>query len=435
MSSAQFGVVSSGPAAGSTEDNTIDFEALPAQFKEALNADDFVIYGKASIEQYDTDDIPTMIEMDALEDALGRFFSSKTAPGIISVGHQDIPIGVPLESYTLDEPRTIQVGDESYEFDAGDELTAHVEDADDDGRPELWLPSNIDGDTEMGKRMRLQALTGRLNGYSVTVRRNKAEGTDEGRRITECDLHAVTVGTDEQIKNKGSEFDVAEFKALFGPAPTGTDDTIVNTIVEGLRDGFDNMSIFDKVLGQELEQKGKELQGQADDDEEQTTDDTTEEKSESPETETESEDEPEEQKLDTEELAHAMAEAMGISPEEAMAMLQGEADVDDDEAEEDPEEGEMKSEEKSEETESGLSEDELDQKLEETGFVTKDELDTMLSEQAEEFKGAVGEIFDGVAEEVEGKMETGSTPEPTNGDTTEQLTNQINTARERQGSK
>jgi len=36
--------------------------------------------------------------------------------------------------------------------------------------------------------------------------------TQEGRVVTDCDLHAVTIGTGEQIKNKGSQFDVASFK-------------------------------------------------------------------------------------------------------------------------------------------------------------------------------------------------------------------------------
>jgi hypothetical protein len=86
---------------------------------------------------------------------------------------------------------------------------SHVEDADGDGRPELWLAANISNDNEMSKKTRILAAQGDLNGFSVTVHRNDDEVTSEGRYVTECDLHAVTIGTDEQIKNPGSEFDVA----------------------------------------------------------------------------------------------------------------------------------------------------------------------------------------------------------------------------------
>lgn len=206
------GVLST-PAVAHKADNRVKTSGLPPEAQEAVEADDFIIYGKASIEQYDDDEVPTLIEMDALEGALDRFFDSETSPGIISRHHQDIPIGRPLREYTLDEAVSVDVGDESYEFEAGETLETHVEDADGDGRPELWLVANIGNDTEIGKKSRLKALTGELSGYSVTVHRNRDENTNEGRKILECDLHAVTLGTDDQIKNKGSEFDVAEFKA------------------------------------------------------------------------------------------------------------------------------------------------------------------------------------------------------------------------------
>lgn len=198
--------------------NEIDVEALPEEHQRALEADDFYIYGKASIEQWDDDDVPTKIEMDALEDALDRFFESEAAPGIISRYHQDIPVGRPVREVELKEDVTIQLaspeGDpETYEFGAGDTLRTHVEDGDDDGKPELWLASNLANDTEPAKRARLLALQGDLDGYSVTIHRNDDELTQEGRKVTKCDLHAVTLGTGEQIKNSGSTFDVAEFKA------------------------------------------------------------------------------------------------------------------------------------------------------------------------------------------------------------------------------
>lgn len=223
--------------------NEIDTEALPEAYQAALEADDFIIYGKASIEQWDDDDMPTLIEMDALEDALERFFESEAAPGIISRYHQDIPVGKPVREYTLDEATelTLSTPDddpETYSFEAGDTLRSHVEDGDGDGRPELWLASNLAADTEPAKRARLLALQGDLDGYSVTIHRNRDELTQEGRRVTKCDLHAVTLGTGEQIKNAGSTFDVAEFKSTLRAAadlPGETYDAITQAVTSALR--------------------------------------------------------------------------------------------------------------------------------------------------------------------------------------------------------
>jgi hypothetical protein len=192
--------------------NKVDLEALEGALREAVEADDFYVYGKASIEQWDDDHPPTYIQMDALEEALDRYFRSEVAPGIISRHHQDIPVGVPVESFEFSEDTTLEIDGETYQFAAGDEAHTHVEDADGDGQPELWLAANISNDTEMGKKTRVLAAQGDLNGFSVTVHRNDDELTSEGRYVTECDLHAVTIGTDDQIKNPGSEFDVADFK-------------------------------------------------------------------------------------------------------------------------------------------------------------------------------------------------------------------------------
>lgn len=193
--------------------NKLDTEALSEEQVDAIEADDFIIYGKASIEQYDEDDVPTLINMDALEDALDRYFQSETAPGIISRFHMDLPVGVPLETHTLNDEATVQLPNgETHHYDAGEKIESEVREGA-DGRPELWLVSNIDNGSELGKRTRLQILSGELDGYSVTIRRNDYEMTSEGREVTECDLHATTIGTEHEIKNKGSTFDVAEFKA------------------------------------------------------------------------------------------------------------------------------------------------------------------------------------------------------------------------------
>jgi len=194
------------------DSNEVDLAALDGELREAVEADEFYVYGKASVEQWDDDEPPTLIQMDALEQALDRYFSSETAPGIISRHHQDIPVGTPVRSFEFSEATTLEIDGETYEFEAGDEVRTHVQDADGDGRPELWLAANIDGETEMGKKTRVLAAQGDLNGFSVTVHRNQDETTQEGRLVTDCDLHAVTIGSDEQIKNPGSEFDVADFK-------------------------------------------------------------------------------------------------------------------------------------------------------------------------------------------------------------------------------
>jgi len=58
------------------------------------------------------------------------------------------------------------------------------------------------------------ALRDDLDGFSVTIHRNEDRVTEEGGTIvTEADLHAVTIGTAEQIRNEGSEFDVASYSA------------------------------------------------------------------------------------------------------------------------------------------------------------------------------------------------------------------------------
>ncbi|MEE6210844.1 hypothetical protein U3A55_11865 [Salarchaeum sp. III] len=199
--------------------NELDVESLPAEYQQALEAEDFLVYGKASIEQYDRTDDPIKIEMEALEDALDRFFKSENAPGIISLYHDDIPVGVPVKQHELDEAASIQLESpdgepEVYEFDAGDVLTTHVEDGDGDGRPELWLLSNLANDSEVAKQTRLRALEGDLNGYSVTIHRNRDEETETGRLVKKCDLHAVTLGEGEIVKNAGSTFGVAEYQAF-----------------------------------------------------------------------------------------------------------------------------------------------------------------------------------------------------------------------------
>ena len=198
------------------DSNRVDLTSLEPAEREAVEADDFYVYGKASIEQWDDDEPPTFIQMDALEAALDRFFESESAPGIISRHHQDIPVGIPVESFEFADDTTLEIAGETYQFEAGDVAESHVQDADGDGRPELWLAANISNDNEMARKTRVLAMRDELDGFSVTVHRNEDELTQEGRVVTDVDLHAVTIGTGDQIKNPGSEFDVAATKGPLG---------------------------------------------------------------------------------------------------------------------------------------------------------------------------------------------------------------------------
>lgn len=200
----------------------IDPQDPPEEFAEALQADSFILYGKASIEQFDrggeTSDVPEILDMDAIEAALDRFFESEKAPGIVSIAHDDIPVGRPLREYTLDEDATIEVDGEIYEFEAGETLTTHVEDGDGDGKPELWALSDIANDTDIARKVRLAVLMGELDGYSVTFGRH-ADGVEPegpGRRVKSLDLFSWTLAPGDMVANPGAEFDLAAFKAKLG---------------------------------------------------------------------------------------------------------------------------------------------------------------------------------------------------------------------------
>lgn len=218
----------------------LDADNPPEEFAAALEAEDFILYGKASIEQLDRggEDSPTReiidLSPDVVSNALERFFESKKAPGIVSLTHDDIPVGRPLREYTLEESAAIQVGDETYEFDAGETLSTHVEDGDGDGRPELWALSDLANDTPLARKVRLAVLLGDLDGYSITFGRNDTQPETGGRRVTEWDLFSWTLAPSEMVANPGAEFDLAGFKARldrYPPAPGADDATAGSTTV------------------------------------------------------------------------------------------------------------------------------------------------------------------------------------------------------------
>jgi len=179
--------------------NTITREDVPDEWEEPVfDADDFILYGPASVEQVDKEG--QEIRMEALDGALDRYFESEEAPGIISMKHNDVPVGVPARQWTTDENvlRSEVRGDRMY------------------------LVANLANDTEKAKEARLRALNGTFDGYSVTVYSKEYGRDEDGNKITtKCDLHAVTLGSDDQIVNPDATFDVVDYKSfdnrLIGP--------------------------------------------------------------------------------------------------------------------------------------------------------------------------------------------------------------------------
>lgn len=198
-------------AADNVYEREIDLESLPEGYREAVEADDFIVYGKASVEQYDRGNPdegqpPQKLEMDALVDALSQYLDAPSN-GAISFGHDDVIVGRVIQEYTFDEAREFEVGNETFQVDAGETVSTHVE------NDEFWIVANIGNATYIERKVRILSLAGVLNGFSVTVVPRDWAETDAGQRVTALDWHSVTVGTDEQILNPDAEYGVAAFKA------------------------------------------------------------------------------------------------------------------------------------------------------------------------------------------------------------------------------
>lgn len=220
----QFGVVASQGRGSRTairqrpqHRQLVDVEALPREQREAIEADDFVIYGKASVEKYDNDAPSQLLTMKALEDAKHQLFES----GQISRRHKDVKVGEILPSYKLEEPTTVVVGDEVHEYPAGHVLETKAEDG------AMWLVANLNNNTEIARETRYKSLTGDLDGFSVTIFAKETTPTQKGERVDALDWHSVTIGEDDKIKNPGSRFGVAEFK-LFEDGEQVVDDLIAD---------------------------------------------------------------------------------------------------------------------------------------------------------------------------------------------------------------
>lgn len=201
-------------ADGDAYERRIDSSDLPEDYQEALNADSFILFGKASIQQYDKgnprEGQPRQkLDMGALSEALPEYLDADTSAGNISFGHQDVEVGRAIDSYTLNEPTEIEVDGDTHEFDAGDTLETHV----DEDAGEFWIVADLFNEKYFHRKTRLLTLAGALDGFSVTVVAREWEETDAGQYVTALDWHSTTIGTGDQILNPGSEFGVAEFKA------------------------------------------------------------------------------------------------------------------------------------------------------------------------------------------------------------------------------
>lgn len=266
--SGRFAPLTDGPV---RTDRQFDLQNLSAEEREVLTADEFIIYGKANIEQWNEPapgEDPIYIEMEALEERLDQLLALDN----LSRRHDDTKVGDFRAEHTLESDATIHLDDgETLRFGAGETLRTGViregealpgdnGTADEDA---LWLVANVYGkdDTEgsvLSYETRLGAYYGHLDGFSVTVYRREYDDTDRGAVISELDFLAVTIGEDELIKNKGSTFGVAEFQALF--APTATDDAGQSASIEEtaevaaarLRDRL-TMGVFKNLFSQSRE--------------------------------------------------------------------------------------------------------------------------------------------------------------------------------------
>ena len=224
--SGSFSPIGHGPVRTDTE---FDLQNLTEEEQEVVTAEEFIIFGKASIEQWNEPgpgEEHLYIEMDALEERLDQLLALDN----LSRRHDDTKVGEFREEHTLDEATTLHLDDdETLRFDAGDTLRTQViregeslpgdnGTADEDA---LWLVANVYGKNNvkgsvLSEETRLSSYYGHLDGFSVTIYTREYDRVEKGKVAQEVDFLAVTIGEDEMIKNKGSHFGVAEFQARFG---------------------------------------------------------------------------------------------------------------------------------------------------------------------------------------------------------------------------
>lgn len=417
---------------GSRESRLVDEESIPDEYREGIEADDFVIYGKASVEQYDEDG--QVVDVGALEGSLEQLYKS----GNISRRHKDVRVGEPLPEWTLDEDRTLELGDETYEFRAGDTLTTGVNPdiveerrvGEGTGEDEFWLASDIWNDTEIGKDTRLRTMSGDLNGFSVTIYAKEKQPTAKGEGVTEVDFHAVTIGSDDAIKNKASRFDIAEFKAMFtdegahGRVPEVATSIARNTMFESLfSKSADEVGFNGELAGaavqasQKAQTEDVDLKAAAEEvaaDADFKSDDVLSTIS-ALSTETKAGD-------DLAEVIKGVEEG-DLSTEEALEVIDGGAPDEGgpDEEMKDEDEGEGPPVDEDEPPEDDPSDDDpeddepsFEEKLAEHGVVTEDKLDEKLGQHADNVAEKLGDSVPS-ADEIASKMDVGATDSPSSG--------------------
>ena len=448
-------------------DEEIDFQNLTKQEQQVVNAENFLIYGRANIEQWN-DPAPgehnLYIEMDAFEEKIDQLLAIEN----ISFGHQDVRVGEPLESYTLETDATVHLSkDETLHFDAGDELRTQViregEPLPDGSGPAkedaLWLAANVFGrDDPRGSRfsqkVRLGAFYGDLDGFSVTIDKLEMTPTDKGVRTHEVDFLAVTIGDDEMIKNPGSSFGVAEFQALFGEVPDALSSdavspkgglaeeaiqgttvkhrlmgSIFQNLLSSSKDALASEAIEEaRTSGIELQEAASEVAGDDADEVASLAEQKVEElEAEVSDLASEADDEDMDAD-DYEDKAAELAEATGMDKEFVMQMVEEarsmQEDMDEpDDPPEDPEDDEddPETEGLTEEEVTAIVEEQLAERLPDGDLATSEEVQEALdgvasSEELEEQLSSLGESISGdIGEFVEEQMETGSTPGPTGG--------------------
>jgi len=429
---------------GAREKTLVDDSQVPEEYRDALGADDFVIYGKASVEQLDADG--QVVDVDALAGATDQLFNS----GNISRRHKDVRIGEPQASWELEDGLELEIDGERFVFEPGDVLETGpnpdvVESARKGARSddEYWIAARIWDDTEIARDTRLRILTGDLSGFSVTIYTKAATRKADGsEHVTDLDFHAVTIGSDEAIKNDASRFGLADFKALFGRSP----DDVVDGLHDTARDVGRKTMDWSRLLGKSADRSG--LDGElasaaAEATQKAQTDgvgieDAAAEVSAGADFKagsvvdavnvlqaTQKADD------DLEEIL-AGVEAGDLTAEEAADMLGG-AGGDPSEDERDPDEEMAPTEDKGGGEPYDDEDDKMDnqnddggddvpedfeEKLEEHGVVTEKELEEKLQEREDAVIDAVGQkLEEGVpdAGEIAEKMDTGGTPSPASG--------------------
>lgn len=460
---------------GTRRRELVDVEALDQESREAIEADDFVIFGRASVEMFDEDEPSQMLTMEALAKALPQLYED----GIISRRHKDIPVGEVIPEHELEEPTDVQVGEHTLTFDAGESLSTQVVE---EGEPrpganggsasedEFWIVAKLKNNSEIAKETRLRALAGDLDGFSVTIYAKEWRETERGQVVTDLDWHAVTIGEEHKIKNKESRFGVAEFKARFEDALSGvlpgSDEAggSASSLAEEVHQKADttmshefNGQLFTKA-GKELGfdesrlQAAAELMQKSEGDSDDALREKADEIAESHEvdvdalvatakamtgTETKAGE-------DVQAILDQVEEAINPEARAALEIAMGDdapSDEGPDDDAKDAAEGEMKEDDPDEdeepeedEPEEGKSDggdvpddvvtkEELDERLEElkSDQVSQEDLESIKSDLEEASKSAINEALPGIVEDVGEKMATGETPSPAGGSTADSV--------------